>query len=171
MSDATEIRMGAVGDGYLVSRKGNMETIRFRNLLHEKGSPRIVEVVAPVNRSKNSTARLREVSEPFEPDNKTRYSIHMVDGERRMPPNRDISVDSNEFIISVNSSEMRLFVGKKGNPYANHLLFTHLQKVRRNETLASLRNLGYVATVPPDLILIPAGLFYISVDSNIPSAF
>lgn len=171
MSDATEIRMGAVGDGYLVSRKGNMETIRFRNLLHDKGSPRIVELVSPINRNKNSTARLQEVSEPFEPGNKTRYTIRMVDGERRMPPNRDISVDSNEFIISANSSEMRLFIGKKGNSYANHHLFTHLHKVRRSETLASLRNLGYVATIPPDLIIIPAGLFYLSVDSSIRSAF
>jgi len=55
---------------------------------------------------------------------------------------------------------MRLFIGKKGNSYANHLLFTYVHKVGRSETLASLRNLGYVATVPPDQILIPVGLFY-----------
>lgn len=171
MSDFTEMRAGAVGEGYLIARRGNVKTFRFRNLLHEEDSPRIVEITAPVDRRKSSRARMQEVEASFEPGYRTRYSLRILDAKEGFPPNRGIANSSSELIVGISSSHPRLCIGHKGEPYANHLLHTHLHKVRRNQAVASIRNLGYAATAPADLIIIPAGLFYLSVNSSIRSAF
>ena len=156
MNNLTEIRDDSKAEGYLVSTKGGTETFRFRNVLHEeKDSPRTVEISVPEDRTKNRSAEMREVDAPYEPKNKTRYSLRVVQQKETYQQGSQFSLNSRELIIGKDVSNPRLFLGPQGRHYTNHLLKTDLRKVHRSDVVAGLRCLGYAGTSSADALIAP----------------
>jgi hypothetical protein len=154
-SDMTEIRDDARAEGYLVTRKGGKETFRFRGLLHEKDAARIVEITVPQNHRINGSADLREVDHPFQPGNKPLHSLRVIQNKEAFNFHFRKSVDSRQWIIGKRDDGPRLFMAPKGEEFANHLLHMDLKMVHRSKSVAALRNLGYVGTVPCDVVTFP----------------
>jgi hypothetical protein len=159
-NDETEISDDSKAEGYLASSGLKEDTFRFRKLLHEKGKARIVEITIQKNRQKSGIARIKEVSLPFDPGNRELYSIRVIQKKEAFNFHFRESMGSREWIIGKQGKNPRLFMAEKGKEYANHMLFPEFERSHRNGFLPAVRNLGYVATVPCDLITLPPLFFW-----------
>lgn len=157
LDDSTEVRDDARAEGYLVSTRKGTELWRFRGLLHERGEPRIVEIKVPENRARNAQAWMTEVDAEFAPDARPVVPLRVETDEHvifRLGYNE--RNPGREWVLGKNRpSNLRLLIGREGHRNTNHFLHTDLRKVRRNDGVATMRNLGYMATVPVDVVIVP----------------